>query len=165
MKTNPNHPVANCNFCTVGKSGFKFCSGNCSEFHEAKKWMEGFSKCRLSELFETPITQLKNLSDKKIIDVYRANKQSCQNAVSGSFFAYQTFLKAAVKELLNAERSIVKVGFVKISIDEEYKCSDEDLAKYKLEYKYPLHLIHFGQDLHRAELKLNDDLKRKWFVR
>jgi hypothetical protein len=73
MKKNEQHPVANCNFCTVGKSGFKFCSGNCDEFHEAKKWMEGFSKDRLSELFETAITKLKFLPDNKIIEVYRAN--------------------------------------------------------------------------------------------
>lgn len=73
MKTDEKNPVANCNFCTVGKSVYKFCSGNCSEFHEAKKWMEGFANCRLSELFETPITQLKNLPDNKIISVYRAN--------------------------------------------------------------------------------------------
>lgn len=86
-------------------------------------------------------------------------------AVSGSFVAYQTFLIEAVNEMLKAERSIVKDGFVKISIDEEYKCSDADLAKYKIEYKYPLHLIHLGQDLHRAELKLSDELKCKWYVR
>lgn len=79
--------------------------------------------------------------------------------------AYTTFLKEAVNELFKAERSIVKDGFVRLSIDEEYKCSDADLAKYKIEYKYPLHLIHLGQDLHRAELKLSDELKRKWFVR
>ena len=88
-----------------------------------------------------------------------------KGAVSGSFVAYQTFLIEAVNEMLKAERSIVKDGFVKISIDEEYKCSDVDLAKYKIEYKYPLHLIHLGQDLHRAELKLSDELKRKWYVR
>lgn len=86
-------------------------------------------------------------------------------AVSGSFIAYQTFLIEAVNQMLKAERSIVKDGFVKISIDEDYKCSDADLAKYKIEYKYPLHLIHLGQDLHRAELKLSDELKRKWYVR
>jgi hypothetical protein len=88
-----------------------------------------------------------------------------KGAVSGSFVAYQTFLIEAVKELLKAERSIVKDGFVKISIDEEYKCSDADLAKYKIEYQYPLHLIHLGQDLHRAELKVSDELKRKWYIR
>lgn len=79
--------------------------------------------------------------------------------------AYQTFLIEGVNEMLKAERSIVKDGFVKISIDEECKCIDSDLAKYKIEYKYPLHLIHLGQDLHRANLKLSDDLKRKWYVR
>lgn len=90
------------------------------------------------------------------------NQQSCQDDVI--FVAYQTFLKESVTELLKAEKSIVKDGYVKITIDEEYKCSDDDLAKYKLEYRYALHLIHFGQDLHRAQLKLNDDLKRKWFI-
>lgn len=88
-----------------------------------------------------------------------------QTDVSGSFVAHQTFLKEAVNELLKAERSIVRDGFVKLSVDEDYKCSDADLAKYKIEYKYPLHLIHLGQDLHRAELKLSDELKRKWHVR
>lgn len=88
-----------------------------------------------------------------------------QGAVSGSFVAYQTFLIEAVNEMLKAERSIVKDGFVKISIDEEYKCSDADLAKYKIEYKYPLHLINLGEDLYRAELKLSDELKRKWYIR
>lgn len=96
------------------------------------------------------------------------NQESAQlgiGAVSGIFVAYQTFLIEAVNEILKAERSIVKDGFIKISIDEEYKCSDADLAKYKIEYKYPLHLIHLGQDLHRAELKLSGELKRKWYVR
>lgn len=77
---------------------------------------------------------------------------------------YQVFLKESVNELLKAEKSIVKNGYVKITINEEYKCSDADLAKYKIEYKYPLHLIHLGIDLHKAELKLSDDLKRKWFI-
>lgn len=93
------------------------------------------------------------------------NAQLGIGAVRGSFVAYQTFLIEAVNEMLKAEQSIVKDGFVKISIDEEYKCSDVDLAKYKIEYKYPLHLIHLGQDLHRAELKLSDELKRKWYIR
>ena len=90
--------------------------------------------------------------------------QSCQTDVSGSFIAYQTFLKEAVNELLRDERSIVKDGWIKLSLDEDYKCSNDDLAKYKIEYKYPLHLIHLGKDLHRAELKLSDELKRKWYV-
>lgn len=88
-----------------------------------------------------------------------------ESPTENRFAAYQTFLKEAVNELLKAERSIVKDGFVKLSIDEEYRCSDSDLAKYKIEYSYPLHLIHLGQDLHRAELRLNDDVKRKWFIR
>lgn len=95
----------------------------------------------------------------------KSQPDSSKAAVSGSFVAYQTFLIEAVNEILKAERSIVKDGFVKISIDEEYKCSDADLARYKIEYRYPLHLIHLGQDLHRAELKLSDEVKRKWYVR
>jgi len=87
-----------------------------------------------------------------------------ENQQEKTFVAYQTFLKEAVKHLLLAEKSIVKNGYVKISLDEDYKCSDDDLGKYKIEYKYPLHLIHLGQDLHRADLKLSEDLKRKWFV-
>jgi len=78
--------------------------------------------------------------------------------------AYQTFLKEGVSELLKAEKSIVKDGFVKISIDEEYTCSDDDLGKYKIEYKYPLHLIHLGEDLHKANLRLNERLKKKWYI-
>jgi hypothetical protein len=78
--------------------------------------------------------------------------------------AYQTFLKEAVKELLKAERSIVKYGFVNLTIDENSTSADNDLAMYKIEYKYPLHLIHLGADLHRANLKLNDTLKKKWYI-
>lgn len=87
-----------------------------------------------------------------------------ENQQEKTFVAYTTFLKESVKHLLLAEKSIVKNGYVKISLDEDYKCSDADLGKYKIEYKYPLHLIHLGQDLHRADLKLSEDLKRKWFV-
>ena len=86
-------------------------------------------------------------------------------SLNGNFVAYQTFLREAVNEMLKAEKSIVKAGFVTISVDEKYKCSDPDLAKYKIEYKYPLHLIHLGVDLHRAELKLSDELKSKWYIR
>ncbi len=78
--------------------------------------------------------------------------------------AYQTFLKEGVRELLKAEKSIVKDGFIKLILDEEYICSDDDLGKYKIEYKYPLHLINLGVDLHRANLKLNEKLKTKWFI-
>ncbi len=78
--------------------------------------------------------------------------------------AYQTFLKEGVEELLKAEKSIVKDGFVKITLDEEYTCSDNDLAYYKIEYKYPLHLIHLGVDLHRANLKLSKELRTKWYI-
>jgi hypothetical protein len=102
---------------------------------------------------------------KKKVSTEDENPALRKGAVSGSFVAYQTFLIEAVNEMLKADRSIVKDGFVRISIDEEYKCSDADLAKYKIEYEYPLHLIHLGQDLHRAELKLSDELKGKWYVR
>lgn len=78
--------------------------------------------------------------------------------------AYQIFLREGVNELLKAEKSIVKDGFIKIVINEEHKCSDDDLAMYKIEYIYPLHLIHLGSDLHKANLKLNEHLKRKWFI-
>lgn len=77
----------------------------------------------------------------------------------------QTFLKEAIIELLKAQKSIVKDGYVKISKCEDYKCSDDDLGKYKIEYQYPLHLIHLGIDLHKAELKLSDELKSKWFIK
>ncbi len=78
--------------------------------------------------------------------------------------AYQTFLIEGVKELLKAEKSIVKDGWVKVTLDEEYKCSDKDLAKYKIEYQYPLHLIHLGADLHRANLKLSKELRTRWYI-
>ena len=87
-----------------------------------------------------------------------------KDAVCGSFVNYQTFLIEGVNEMLKAEKSIVKDGFVRISIDEKYKCSNADLARYKIEYEYHLHLIHLGFDLHRAELKLSDELKRKWWL-
>lgn len=77
---------------------------------------------------------------------------------------YQTFLKESIKILLNSERSIVKHGLVRITLDEDYKCSNADLCKYKIEYEYPLHLIRFGKDLHRAELKLSDSVKKRWFI-
>lgn len=76
----------------------------------------------------------------------------------------QTFLKEAVSELLKAKKSIVKDGYIKITLDEEYRCSDENLGKYIIEYKYELHLIHLGIDLHKAELKISEKLKTKWFI-
>lgn len=82
----------------------------------------------------------------------------------GIRIAQQTFLKEAIDLLLKAKKSIVKDGYVKIILVEEYKCSDDDLAKYEIQYKYPLHLIHLGIDLHKAELKLSTELKSKWFI-
>lgn len=78
---------------------------------------------------------------------------------------YQTFLKESIKILLNAERSIVKDGFVRIELEEDHKCTHGDLGRYRIEYKYPLHLIHLGEDLHRANMQLSDELKQRWYIR
>lgn len=113
----------------------------------------------IEHLIEEP-----NFMTKRKVSTEDENPVFFKGAVSGSFVAYTIFLVEAVNEMLKAEQSIVKYGFVKISIDEKYKCSDSDLAKYKIEYEYPLHLIRLGQDLHKAELKLSDELKRKWDI-
>lgn len=67
--------------------------------------------------------------------------------------ARSTYLKSVVDEIKKDARSITNSPSLSIKLDESYKCSDDSLGMYDIEYEYELHLISLGIEMGRAELK------------